>query len=144
MKKYFIFKKCNIYLNDVLKNRENCSFKDTFNNTELNLENSYLGSDTLLSPDNFESEPGIINFDNIFNNDLENIMNDPNYLNLMFNKEFEQLKKENNKDNIIPIEYQNTSKSSLNQIKAGENKKNNYKTKFIFLKINQNDNNKKL
>ena len=131
-------------MNDVLKNRENCSFKDTFNNTELNLENSYLGSDTLLSPDNFESEPGIINFDNIFNNDLENIMNDPNYLNLMFNKEFEQLKKENNKDNIIPIEYQNTSKSSLNQIKAGENKKNNYKTKFIFLKINQNDNNKKL
>jgi len=71
MKKYFIFKKCNIYVNDVLKNRDICSFKESINNSELNLENSFFGSDTFLSPDNFESEEGIINIDNIFNNDLE-------------------------------------------------------------------------
>ena len=70
-------------------------------------------------------------------------MNDPNHLYLSFNKEskeYEKSKKETNKKNIIPIEYQNTSKSSLNQIKAGDNQINN----TIFLKINQNDNIKKL
>ena len=74
-------------------------------------------------------------------------MNDPNHLYLSFNKEskeYEKSKKETHKKNTTPIEYQNTSKSSLNQIKAGDNQINNSKTKFIFLKINQNDNIKKL
>lgn len=147
MKKFFIFKKCNIFLNDVLKNRENCSFKESLNNSEFNIENSIIGSDTFLSPDNFESEPGIINFDNLFHNDLESIMNDPNHLNFIFNKEskeLEQYKKEFDEKTIIPIEYQNTSKRSLNQMKTGNDQNSKFRTKFRFLKINQNDNTKKL
>ena len=145
MKANYIFKKCNIYINDVLKNRENFNFKESCSNFELN-KDGFCGYDTLFSPDNLESEPGI-DYDNIYHNELGNMMNESNHLNLIFNKELkelDQLKNQNNKNNIISIEYPNTSKSYINQIKIRDNKKNDFNIKYMFRKINKNNNIKKL
>ena len=146
MKNNYIFKKCNIYINDVLKDRENFNFKESLNNFELNKDKSFCGYDTLFSPDNPESEPGI-DYDNIYHNELGNMMNESNHLNLIFNKELkelDQLKNQNNKNNIISIEYPNTSKSYINQIKIRDNKNNDFNKKYMFRKINKNYNMKNL
>ena len=145
MKNNYIFKKCNIYINDVLENRKNFNFKESLINFELN-KDGFCGYDTLFSPDNPESEPGI-DYDNIYHNELGNMMNESIHLNLTYNKEVKelaQLKNQNNRNNMIPIEYQNTSKSYMNQIKVGEYKNDDFNIKYMFRKINKNYNMKNL
>ena len=154
MKANYIFKKCNIYINDVLKNRENFNFKESCSNFELNKDN-FCGYDTLFSPDNPESEPGIDYDNNIYHNELGNMRNESIHLNLTYNKEVKelaQLKNQNNRNNIISIEYPKTSKSYINQIKIRDNKKikirdnknNDFNKKYMFRKINKNYNMKNL